>query len=226
MTAATILIAKAAPAGGAAVGQTIGATLGAMVITGAMLGIVIGHRNGRLPQVARLAAFAERSSGVPGWASLPLAFVFGALAIAVFGMYWDISIHLDKGRDPGPLANSAHYFILAGLFGVFFAGLLSVGLPRRGRPSAVAVKLTRDWYAPLGGLLMLISSSFALAAFPMDDVWHRIFGQDVTLWGPTHLVLIGGAGPGSGGTPILLCGGGDARPPARPRPPGGGLVAG
>ncbi|MDO9356005.1 MAG: hypothetical protein Q7T55_20065, partial [Solirubrobacteraceae bacterium] len=24
-------------------------------------------------------------------------------------------------------------------------------------------------------------------------VWHRIFGQDVTLWGPTHLMLIGGA---------------------------------
>ena len=25
-------------------------------------------------------------------------------------------------------------------------------------------------------------------------MWHRIFGQDVTLWGPTHLMLIGGAG--------------------------------
>jgi hypothetical protein len=28
----------------------------------------------------------------------------------------------------------------------------------------------------------------------MDDIWHRLFGQDVTLWGPTHLMLIGGAG--------------------------------
>ena len=32
------------------------------------------------------------------------------------------------------------------------------------------------------------------SAFPLDDVWHRIFGQDVTLWGPTHLMMIGGAG--------------------------------
>ena len=24
-------------------------------------------------------------------------------------------------------------------------------------------------------------------------MWHRLFGQDVTLWGPTHLMLIGGA---------------------------------
>jgi hypothetical protein len=218
MRSATLLIAKAAPAGGAAVGQTIGATLGAMVITAAMLGIVIGHRNGRLPQVARLAAFAERSSGIPGWSSLPLAFVAGALLIAVFGMYWDISIHLDKGRDAGPLANSAHYFILAGLFGVFFAGLLSISLPREGRPSPAAVRITRDWYAPLGGLLMLISASFALAAFPMDDIWHRIFGQDVTLWGPTHLVLIGGAGLASVGALILLSEGVNARGADTPRP--------
>ena len=33
-----------------------------------------------------------------------------------------------------------------------------------------------------------------MTGFPLDDVWHRIFGQDVTLWGPTHLMMIGGAG--------------------------------
>jgi hypothetical protein len=215
---ATTLIAKAAPAGGAATGETVLATAGALVITAAMFAIVAGHRSGRLTHVGRLAAFAERSSGIPGWSSLPLAFVIGALLIAVFGMYWDISIHLDEGRDEGPLANAAHYFILAGLFGVFFAGLLSVSLPRRGRPSPSAVRLRGDWYAPLGGLLMLISASFALAAFPMDDMWHRLFGQDVTLWGPTHLVLIGGAGLATVGGLILLSEGVDARSPDTPRP--------
>ena len=176
-----------------------------------MLAIVIGHRTGRLPQVGRLADFAERNSGIPGWASLPLFFVAGALLIAVLGMYWDISIHIDEGRDPGPLANAAHYFILAGLFGVFFAGLLSMALPREGRPSPAAVKISGDWYAPLGGLLMTVSASFALGAFPLDDVWHRIFGQDVTLWGPTHLVLIGGAGLATVGSLILLAEGVNAR---------------
>jgi len=34
---------------------------------------------------------------------------------------------------------------------------------------------------------------FSLIGFPLDDIWHRLFGQDVTLWGPTHLMLIGGA---------------------------------
>ena len=214
----TTLIAKTPPAGGAAIGETIAATAGALVITAAMFAIVIGHRSGRFKFVQRLSDFAERSSGIPGWSSLPIAFVTGALLIAVFGMYWDISIHLDKGRDPGPLANAAHYFILAGLFGVFFAGLLSITLPREGKPSPASVKITRDWYAPLGGLLMLVSASFALGAFPMDDVWHRIFGQDVTLWGPTHLVLIGGAGLATVGALILLAEGVNARSPDTPRP--------
>jgi len=212
------IAAKSAPSGGAETGQALIATAGAIVITGAMLAVVIGHRSGRLPQVGRIAAFAERSSGIPGWSSLPLAFVAGALSVAVFGMYWDISIHLDEGRDPGPLANPAHYFILLGLFGIFFAGLLSISLPKGDRPSRSAVKLMDGWYAPLGGLLMLASSSFALAAFPMDDLWHRVFGQDVTLWGPTHLVLIGGAGLATVGALILLAEGVQSRGAQTPRP--------
>ncbi|HKF81017.1 MAG TPA: hypothetical protein VKB17_09360 [Thermoleophilaceae bacterium] len=116
-----------------------------------------------------------------------------ALLVALFGMYWDVSLHIDNGRDPGPLANPAHYFILVGLFLAFSAGVLSVTLPE-GRPSRASVRLGKDWYATVGGLILLACSSFSLAGFPLDEFWHRIFGQDVTLWGPTHLMLIGGAG--------------------------------
>jgi hypothetical protein len=35
-------------------------------------------------------------------------------------------------------------------------------------------------------------------------MWHRLFGQDVTLWGPTHLMLFGGAGLTLVGQAILL----------------------
>ena len=51
---------------------------------------------------------------------------------------------------------------------------------------------------------MLAAAAFALIGFPLDDVWHRIFGQDVTLWGPTHLMLIGGAGLTLIGSAILI----------------------
>ncbi len=142
-------------------------------------------------------------SGVPGWTSLPFAFVGGSLLVAVVGMYWDISLHIGDGRDPGPLANPAHYLILFGLFGIFIAGLLAMALPE-GKPSPTAIRIHGDWYAPLGGVLMTACSGFALSGFPLDDVWHRIFGQDVTLWGPTHLMLIGGASLATLATAILV----------------------
>ena len=44
--------------------------------------------------------------------------------VAGFGFYWDVAEHIDNGRDPGPLANPAHYFILAGLFAASFGVLL------------------------------------------------------------------------------------------------------
>jgi hypothetical protein len=45
----------------------------------------------------------------------------------------------------------------------------------------------------VGSALVLGCGTFSLMGFPLDDVWHRLFGQDVTLFGPTHLMLIGGA---------------------------------
>jgi hypothetical protein len=180
------------PAGGAAIGQVIGATLGATVATAVLIWVIAAHRSGRIKWLGRLAGLAERETGLPGWASLPATVLGGTLLIAVFGMYWDISIHLDNGRDPGPLANPAHYFILVGLFGVLVCGALSIALAGR-RPSEVAKELSPSWWAPLGAILILVCSAVSLIAFPLDDIWHRIFGQDVTLWGPTHLLLFGGA---------------------------------
>jgi hypothetical protein len=183
----------AKPAGGAAAGEVIGATAGAAIATTVLLALAIGHRSGRIKLLGRAAAWASRMSGLPIWAALPSAILAVALIVALFGMYWDISLHIDNGRDAGPLANPAHYFILVGLFMAFAAGVLAVALPE-GRASRASVKLGRDWYAPVGGLMLLACSSFSLAGFPLDDFWHRLFGQDVTLWGPTHLMLIGGAG--------------------------------
>src|SRR5436305_49577 len=187
-----MLAAKTTPAAGAAIGQVIIATVGGLALSFGVLALVVGHRSGRLKIVGRAAALAERESGVAGWAALPGALLGVALLTAVFGMYWDISLHIDNGRDPGPLANPAHYFILIGLFGVLFAGVAAIALPLR-RPDAVAVRLPNGWWAPLGGLLIAVCGAISLIAFPLDDIWHRLFGQDVTLWGPTHLLLIGGA---------------------------------
>ncbi len=190
--------AEAAPAGGAALGQVAGVTLAVTFFTALLLLLGLGHRSGRVQLLARVSAPLERYSGLPAWAALPLAISGLALLVAAIGMYWDISLHIDQGRDEGPLANPSHYFILVGLYGVFAAGWLAMVLPRATdtvrSPAAVRIPLGRDGLdAPVGGILMLSCASFALMGFPLDDVSHRLFGQDVTLWGPTHLMMLGGA---------------------------------
>jgi hypothetical protein len=192
ISSATVFAAAPPPAGGAEIGQIVIATVAAMVVTAGLLYLGLGQRSGRTQILQRLADRGEAASGFPGWVAFPSAVATVSLLTAVFGMYWDISIHIDQGRDPGPLANPAHYFILAGLFGIFSAGFFAMVLPKD-RPSGVAVRIGRDWWAPLGGVLICACGAFSLIGFPLDDLWHRIFGQDVTLWGPTHLMLIGGA---------------------------------
>jgi hypothetical protein len=180
------------PAGGAELQQVVIATVAATLITAVLLYTGLGHRSGRVAFLQRIADAFERHFQVPGWLALPSTLATTSLIVALAGMYWDMSLHIDNGRDPGPLANPAHYLILGGLFGIFTAGFLAIVLSN-GKPSAVSVRLGRDWWAPLGGILICACGAFSLIGFPLDDVWHRLFGQDVTLWGPTHLMLVGGA---------------------------------
>ena len=180
------------PAGGAAIGEVIFASVIGLVAAIAVLVPVVRYRQGRMPGLGRLADRAGRAAGLPGWAALPLAIQGGALVLAVFGMYWDISIHIDDGRDPGPLANPAHYFILFGLMGVLAAGIFGIALNRRPLRSSLRVHGLGE-HAPVGSVIVAACGAFSLVAFPLDDVWHRIFGQDVTLYSPTHLMLITGA---------------------------------
>ncbi len=156
----------------------------------------LGHRAGLVSILAWFERFSERVSGQPAWASLPCGLAIISLISAVFGLYWDVSMHIDRGRDTSVWGNPGHFFILGGLYGIFAAGFFAICLGREeraDRPGPTAIRIADDWYAPLGGVLMCATGAFSLIAFPLDDVWHRLFGQDVTLWGPTHLMLIGGA---------------------------------
>ena len=189
-----LLAATPPPAGGAALGEVVGATLGVGVVTVALLALGWAHRTRRTTVLTRLGTALGSPLGRPGWVALPSLMTSLALLTALFGMLWDISLHIGRGRDQGPLANPAHYFILVGLFGIFAAGMLAVLMPLDEKPGPASVRITRNWHAPIGGLLVAGAGFYALLGFPLDDVWHRLFGQDVTLWGPTHLMLITGAG--------------------------------
>ena len=188
----TPLLAAGEPAGGAPAEDLGSAALVAGVLTAAALGLGATHRSGRVTALSRLAGLAERVMPVPGWSALPVLLTLGSLAIAAFGFFWDVATHIDDGRDAGPFANLAHYPILLGLGGVALAGFLACVLGADERDRA-ALTLAPGWRVPLGGALLLLCGSVAMLGFPLDDVWHRLFGQDVTLWGPTHVLMIGGA---------------------------------
>jgi hypothetical protein len=192
MKSTELTIVAEAPARGAGLNQVIGLSIAALVITLVLLWVGYAHRNHRIEWLTRIADKMGEKFHRPNWVALPVLVFTTSIICALFGFIWDVSWHIGNGRDPGPLANPAHYFIIIGLFGIFLGGMTAIVLPFD-KPGPAAVRITRNWYAPVGGVLMAGCGLYAMIGFPLDDIWHRIFGQDVTLWGPTHLMMIGGA---------------------------------
>jgi hypothetical protein len=184
--------AGAPPAGGAPLDQVIAATAAGMLLTAGLLVIGLRYRAGRMSVVDTVARPFMWLLRVPAWAALPVSLATGSLLLAGTGFYWDVAVHIDRGRDPGPFGTPAHYPILLGLFGIFAAGWLALVMARGEDAHRTGVRLAPTWTVPTSGLVMMACGAFALIGFPLDDIWHTIFGQDVTLWGPTHLIMLTG----------------------------------
>jgi len=141
--------------------------------------------------IHRFVRYQERVTGVPGRFIAPVLLAGVALQVAVLGMYWDIGYHIDHGRDQG-VFTAPHMFIVVGLQGIVLAALLHgrMGGPAARNERRLPLRLNMS----PGGIVMLVCGGVALLGFPLDACWHALFGEDVTLWGPTHLFMIGGAG--------------------------------
>src|SRR6478752_955871 len=119
----------AAPAGGAQLGQ-IAIVVGFVSVAYAFLLLfALAHRAGRPTRIAAFAETLGRYARMPAWAALALGVAAISLSTVYTGLMWDMSLHIDQGRDPGPLANPAHYLILLGLYGIFAAGVIAIALP-------------------------------------------------------------------------------------------------
>ena len=198
-----IATAAGAPAGDGAPLADI-ALVGGIIsaATLAVLAIVVAYRRGGARPLRSAERVVERYVHVPGWAAIPSLGAIAAAVITFMGAIWDIGVHIDDGRDNGPFGTTAHYPLLIGLVLVYLMGVLAVGMaPRRSGRSAVAVPGLGP--VPVGALLILGGGAFAMLGFPLDDLWHRVFGQDVTLWGPTHTMFFGGLIAAACGAVIL-----------------------
>ncbi|HVR00305.1 MAG TPA: hypothetical protein VMS16_16125, partial [Mycobacterium sp.] len=131
-----------------------------------MLWVGWAHRTRRITWLNTIAEWFGQKNNRPAWVALPVGLFTTSIICALFGFIWDVSWHIGNGRDPGPLANPAHYFIIIGLFGIFLAGMTAVVLPYD-KPGPAAVRITRNWYAPVGGVLMAGCGLYALTGFPL-----------------------------------------------------------
>ena len=138
----------------------------------------------------RIVSNLRRLTGLPAWCAAAIAVALWALVVAVVGFVWDVSWHADLGRDKA-LFTPAHTMILVGLAGIGIAALAAI-VVATWEQAAVGFGLGRirvPWSAvPLG-----LMSAGAVIGFPLDDYWHKTYGIDVTMWSPTHLLMIGGA---------------------------------
>jgi hypothetical protein len=185
-------VVDAAPAGGAAVTQVVLGTAISLVVVGAIAYVGIGHRSGRVTLLARAGEVAGPYFRARPWGAVPLVVALAAFLVAGLGFVWDVALHIDQGRDSGPFGTPAHYLLLLGIYGFVAAGFFAVAMADEADRRPGWIRLREGWHAPPAALAMLACAVFSMSGFPLDDIWHNVFGQDVTLWGPTHLMMISG----------------------------------
>ncbi len=199
---------------------TGGADASAIILVGAMINFVIGlwvlaiyrFRSGGARWLQWLSATAERITRVPGWAVLPGVGAIAGALLTLTGATWDIGLHIDVGRDDGPLGTLAHWPMLFGLEFIFMMGVLAIVMspPDPAEQSPASIRIA-GWTLPAGAVLLTAGGAFSLLGFPLDDLWHRTFGTDVTLWGPTHTMFIGGIAAAGSGALMLIAEGARVR---------------
>ena len=101
MRLTSVIASSSPPAGGAPLGQVIAAPAAGILLTLALLVIGTCYRAGRMPLLDTVARPFTWLLRVPGWAALPAALATGALVLAGAGFYWDVAVHIDRGRDAG-----------------------------------------------------------------------------------------------------------------------------
>ncbi|GAB2982553.1 hypothetical protein [Nocardioides montaniterrae] len=179
-------------AGGARLGDILiggGIASAYFLVTGWLLFRELG---GKPTLLGRLFERLGAIIGLPRWAAGAFVAVPIMSFVEGFGVYWDVPTHMQRGRDAGAFTNPGHWPIYFGLLALLNFAIVIMAMAKDPLPSRT-LRLTRTWRVPYSAVVLFFAGFIAVLGFPLDDLWHRTFGQDVTEWGPTHVMMIGGA---------------------------------
>ena len=118
-------------------------------------------------------------------------------SVAIFKLFnfiggaWDIQWHVEIGRDS--LFIPPHLVVMV----AFISGVALVtamiayetGLARASQVPSHTIKIG-PFYSSRTVFAIFFGYSFALLSALFDELWHEIFGLDVTLWSPPHLMIM------------------------------------
>jgi hypothetical protein len=144
-------------------------------VLGVMLGgaLVVGVRRSSAPPSPPALALPEWATAIG---------VIGALAGAA-GAYWDVAWHVDQGRETFWIP--PHRLLYSGILSI----VASIGLALPLAPGASR----RAALDHRGLRFRAVAGAATLLSAPSDEGWHRLFGLDVSIWSPPHLVLLFGS---------------------------------
>lgn len=111
---------------------------------------------------------------------VPALLVIGSAMVAMFGFHWDIAWHSDFIRER--FLTVPHLVIMTGLAGALAAAWIRA----RQRGERRIMEAARQ---DRGAMLSLIAVLATAVTLNVDNWWHLLFGFDLTLWSPPHLVL-------------------------------------
>ena len=116
---------------------------------------------------------------------IPASVALAANLLQLAGVYWDVGWHHARQRDT--FWSPPHLAIYAGVALAMAAAAMGSLAARTRQGWSPSPARGRDYQ--MAGL----GPAIQIAAAPIDELWHRIIGPDVSVWSPPHLLgIVGG----------------------------------